>query len=234
MERRSAWMLSAMLAVVPVPSSAVTATFASTVIDNDGDGFDSTNNNALYADFLDGAARSVSRGVLEFSLSSFAGGSAAIASLELDQVSYASGSTQGALVYGFSGDGIVTLADATAGTTLLGQFPPSNIGNGPRSLDVSGFVSSLLASGASFAGFVLRFPIEESYTEPFNGGTINISTNFTQWSDLRSTDKPQLAVTLVPEPRTWASLAAGLLMLGGVAATRLHRREKQAHVQPKS
>jgi hypothetical protein len=226
MDRRSSWMLAAVLAIMPVsaPAATVTATFANTIVDNGANGFDSINASALYARFLDTTAREVSRGVLEFALSSFAGGTSAVAALELVQVSFGSASTQGAIVYGYSGDGIVTLEDATAGTILLGQLPPSNTGNGPRSLDVSSFVSSLLASGASFAGFVLRFPIEEAYIAPFNGGTINISTNFTQWTDLSSTVKPQLAVTLVPEPQTWTLLAAGLLMLAGTAVARPNRR----------
>jgi hypothetical protein len=238
MALRSGWIPAAVaiaLTALPVASSAaaVTATFANTVIDNGGDGFDTINSSALFAGFVDTSAKQISRGILEFPLSTFADGTAAVASLELVQVSFGSASTQGAAVYGYSGDGLPSLDDASAGS-LLGQLVPSNSGNGPRSLDVSGFVSGLLASGASHAGFVLRFPVEQTYVAPFNGGTMFVSTNFTQWADLGGTVKPQLAVVLVPEPRTWTLFAAGLLMLGAAIARLRHDQRRPSVVQAKS
>ena len=93
-------------------------------------------------------------------------------------------------IYGYAGDGAITLADYDAGT-LLGRVAPVPLQGRRLSLDISLFVRTLLSDGRPFAGIALRTVSQ--------GG-----------AGFRHAE-----VGVVPEPSTLALIVTGLVGYAG-------------------
>jgi len=84
----------------------------------------------------------VQSAILEFSVNGYGGGSNAV------QVDF----------WGYSGDGALTLADATAGDAVVASIVISSLGR--KQLDLKNYVQQLINSGASFLGLNIRMQSE--------------------------------------------------------------------------
>ncbi len=167
------------------------------------------------------------RALLEFDLGALSGSDPILeATLELDasQLSTGGGSADFEL-FGYEGDGIVELADADAGTTLVDTVSVSS--TGPVSFDVGTFLTSLQSASAGVAGFNLR-----SALDGFSGG--NGHDDEITVGSRESTSivrlPPRLIVETAAPPRV-PSMALGwrlatALILTGLAAFGIRRTRR--------
>ena len=114
-------------------------------------------------------------------------------------------------VFGYAGDGVLSLADFAAGSFLT-SFEYS--GQPTVVLDVTEFVRDLVASGDGIAGFNLQFSIPT--TIPLNGPFVAFG----------SLEFPPTAELTVAAPSTLALIAAGVAL--GIMQ-RLFRADPRAH-----
>lgn len=108
-------------------------------------------------------------------------------------------------VYGYSGNGTVSVADLNnLSTLLLTAVPQANWG----SMDVTTFIQSLKTSSASHAGFV------GTSNSPISG---HPHIKSSEWTVVEL--RPQLIITQVPEPST------AMMAMIGIAALSLRRQK---------
>ncbi|MGV6819974.1 MAG: DNRLRE domain-containing protein [Parvularcula sp.] len=170
------------------------------------------------------------RGLIEFDISSLAaGGSITNATLSLrDEGTSQDGRID---VYGYAGDGTVSIADSGNLATLVASFTITQA-NGIEdfALDVTSLLQSLYANGDSFAGFVL---VSESNSFNIGGSDIcsseasNGTASFSRPNCVGH--GPRLSVTFddmgvapVPLPAALPLFATGLA--AGFAARRKRRK----------
>ncbi len=155
------------------------------------------------------------RAVLEFDLSSIPAGST-VTSVVLDVWNSGANPYSAAdFLYGYTGDGVVTLDDVIVDNKLPLAGPKDPIDYE----DVTAFLQSLVSSNAAHAGFMLRDDNLDSFRDyyPYNPDNL--------------TQSPQLVVSFsetapVPEPSTllrWSSLG----VIGAVMAYRRRRRSEK-------
>ena len=121
-------------------------------------------------------------------------------------------------IYGFAGDGIVSVADGNSISTLLGTF---NIVQGDLDYNVSldlSFFQGLIDSSAQWAGLVIKNTVENGFgpgadicSKEGVAGTSNTASSI-----CLGASAPTLTLDIradVPEPSTLALLGAGLLGL---------------------
>ena len=157
------------------------------------------------------------RGVAEFSLSSLPTGSTLTgASFRFDERGFANSNTR-VDIFGYQGNGVAELADATRPGSLLGSYDPVASGLGLHSvtLDLPAF-ATLLASSASIG---LRFQGIES---------TNTQITSIEGARLFNTIAPTLVIDFapgaaVPEPTTALLLGIGLVVGAPLSLRRARR-----------
>jgi hypothetical protein len=116
---------------------------------------------------------------------------------------------------GYSSNGTISLADATAASSQLGTYDALSLGLGDHSVTLStSYLQSLLAGGASYLGIRLE---GTQYSVNTQLGSIEQATFFTP---------PTLTVTLqsVPEPASIILLISGATLGAGLHLRRKPRR----------
>jgi hypothetical protein len=105
-------------------------------------------------------------------------------------------------IHGYSGDGIVQLADLDVNNLLLTSQPITSLG--VYTFDVTSYVAALVTGGAAYAGFAVRDTMPNSAVTFFSSNTLVVN---------------------VPEPgQIW-------LMVGGLVVI-LIRLRRQSYAQP--
>lgn len=159
------------------------------------------------------------RGAMEFDVRGVPSGST-VTSATLSFVGAGFIVTTQMQLHGYTGDGLVQLADLNDGTLLT--FFNTNAAIHPNvfTLDVTAFVQSLVSSDADFAGFMLRATNEAP--DIFNGADIASSEFGT------AAHRPRLTVEFaqsVPEPASLALMGLGVAgMACGAACRQRHAR----------
>lgn len=185
------------------------------IVDDDGDGFDSIDDRSLQVAFVDnGVLVRITRSAAEFDLEALpADASVESIVLEVRQVSI--GSSHGPFeVWGYVGDGSLSLGDATAGATLLATGIASP--NGPVSVEVTSFVSSLMAGDERYAGFVLKGVHESRWSDLL--GFFH-STEYREFvdRDVNPVNASVLRFRAVPEPSTHVVILGALALFAASA-----------------
>lgn len=216
MSRVHAWALLPVLALGTVASGGeitLSAQSGRTWIDDDFDG-----------DFTDGVGTTTAtslatlsnvgqyayRGGVEFDLTSLAGQvESATLSLSFGSAHYGNPTIE---LHGYeSADGDVSAADVRVTNLLATVSPPADY---TWTVDVTSFISGLVASGSDYAGFSTR--ITNDLSPSSNSGAFYFSPNATSLA-------PQLNVTLVPlPPAAWM----GLGLLGAMGLIRRVRSRR--------
>ena len=196
-------------------------TAVGTAVDNDIDGtFDFMGTNLVGTQHgmggisrLTGFFNTEQRVVLEFDLSSFAMGT--VISNATLTMNYDSGiGTNGTYsFYGYSGDGVLSIADASETTHHLGTYVTGDI-----SIDATTFVQSLLdarTSVDSFAGFVGRETVDGHHSN------FIVGTDHQDAPPMLTVDLNQSHALVVPVP---AAAWMGMSLLGALGVVRKLRR----------
>lgn len=205
--------------VAPAARSATldsVAVVAGTAVDAEYDGlFESLNDDYAAGDFASTAAgrvfgsfESERRSIVEFAIGSIPSGSSVTSALLL--MRFVSASTERGVfaVYGREGDGLLSVADATATSSLVGAQP----GSFNLSVDVSPFVQGLVDGGTPYAGFTILEWVD------------GVNTNFAVGPGFAPGSlPPTLHVEYAPEPGVASLHAAALAALGGCAGWRRSR-----------
>jgi hypothetical protein len=144
----------------------------------------------------------VFRGIYEFNLGSY-GFTTVDANLRLRvvELGYDAANPISFLLYGYTGDGQITVADY-AGGTFLSAFTVSSLGT--IDVDVSAFMSSAFLRGDQYVGFNIRPDGDPSFNDTYY---IFASPAYGQPSST-------LMMTQVPEPSMIALAVIGVGLFG--------------------
>jgi len=151
----------------------------------------------------------VDRSALEFSLAGISAG----ATINSATFSVSSGGTEVAggtfNFWGYSGDGAITVADATQTADLLTTLPTLT-GHPTYTVDVTSLIQTLVDASAGYAGILITVSPEGNFfgndlvsSEGDNGPVPNLTVDFS-----------------VPEPMSTALLGVGLAGLGMIRRRR--------------
>lgn len=137
------------------------------------------------------------RGLLEFDVSNLAANSKIeAAGLSLDIISFSAGSPQGRVffdIYGYAGDGALTVEDATRTGTLLGTLTLTMRDTfGRRTIALDAAALQALINSGNHVGFVAKIRTELS---DVNGARIEWNTSE---ADVDLPNRPQLHLALSP------------------------------------
>ncbi len=153
------------------------------------------------------------RSVAEFNLSTLpAGASIGSVTFQFDTRSFANSNTR-VDIFGYQGDGLTTLSDATTSAVLLGSYDPVALGLGMQSVSLNTAPFATLLATSPLIG--LRFQGIESTNTQFSS---------LEGSGILNTIAPTLTVNTnaVPEPGSVALIGLGL-----VAAPLAIRRQRR-------
>lgn len=196
----AAWASSATANAATV---ALTATAVGNVIDDNGgiaDGvFDRTQATAVPE--IDATNNFTYRAVIEFDVSPLPIAAVNSAHLHWDLGS-ATNPPVNVQLYGYAGDGILSVPDAQQSNLIATAVIPQFGDNGVTSfsIDVSTFLASLITANDSFAGFMFRLPVEPPFPNQKMESFMNLAL--------------EIDFTPTPLPDTFPLFATGLGALG--------------------
>jgi len=157
---------------------------------------------------------SENRGVMEFNVSAVPAGATIVsAQLQLQITGFATNAGQSSSIdlYGYNGDGLATIADASAITHMIGSSGPLT-SSGVISIDLDPAYTQTLLSQGNFMGLV-AMPGLDFYQSSF------ASSEYAQ--QVPGVLAPTLVITYLPEP-------GGIALLGALAAIAICRRRSSA------
>jgi uncharacterized delta-60 repeat protein len=185
---------------LPTKVVSIIASVDGTVQDKEPDGvfetLDTTSTLVFAGSYPSGYTSGDQRGVFEFNLSSLvSAGDIVSASLSFQpgQRGYRSSSLLNFSVYGYAGDGVVSLSDATSSSTLIGTFQADINGVYTIPLNAS-FIQSLRSTGSYFGIMLRELNIDYSYIGIYSleygytvlKPTLNLSTLILPPAEIRS------------------------------------------------
>lgn len=190
----------------------IATTISRTIVDVGRDGFDTVSGQGLVP-FVGSNANAVNRVASEYDLSAIPQGSTVNAA----NVAFDVGYFGSANIYGYFGDGSITVSDALNTSNLLYTFQNSynnGLGAGPISFDAAGFLQQALSAGAGFVGF-LAVSTDESVQDGSNLLLIGARNMTVDFNPSTPTPSP------VPLP------AAAPLLLLGISSLALSRSRRK-------
>ena len=164
------------------------------------------------------------RSALEFSLANIVPG-AVIQSASFSVQSRGTAVSGGLFnIYGYSGDGVVTVADATQTATLIGSTP-TQAGTPLYTIDATALIRSLVGTNASFAGFLITVSPQDQFfgNDLCSRESSAFVNEFCTAADLPTLTVNYSAAATVPEPGTVALFG---IAISGLASVRRRRRDK--------
>lgn len=185
-----------------------------TVMDNDKDGVFDTLDTA--DDDLDMRHFSTfeNRGLVEFPLAAVPNGAILTAASFVFQTNAFTSSTETVSIDGYTGDGVLTIADATIATTPLGSYDGSDLGLGVHSVPLALGLLQTLVDVDGIVGLRLSVAL--------NAGNTQIDS--TETALFLGSQRPQLELVYVPEPNTALLACFGAAMVAVQVAYRAFGR----------